>query len=141
MRQKVYVSGPLSSSGNRLDNVQRAIDAGVELIKLGYAPLVPHLTHYMDPTDSLGHDPWIEVDIPWVSCADAVLRLPGDSTGADAECYTAKQCGIPIYYSIADLDATLKLVASVQSSRTARLQPHSPALAAASTGRMQPRHA
>jgi hypothetical protein len=104
-RKRVYVAGPLSSSGERLENVRNAIRAGVELIKLGYAPLVPHLTHYMDGNDSLGHDTWLAVDLPWVETADALLRLPGPSKGADQEVERAKARGIPVAYSLEELQS------------------------------------
>lgn len=115
MRKKVYVAGPLSGSGDRMENIQRAIDAGTELIKLGYAPLVPHLTHYMDNDDSLGWDAWIEVDIPWVLSTDAVLRLPGKSKGADVECLAAVTSPryIPVFNSIEELHEVMREKVSI----------------------------
>ena len=40
------------------------------------------------------------IDLEWVSCSDAVLRLPGESAGADREVQHAKSLNIPVYYSI-----------------------------------------
>jgi len=110
LRPRVYIAGPLSGSGDRLENVQRAIDAGLELVKLGYAPLVPHLTHFMDPDDSLGQETWYDVDVPWVLAADAVLRLPGKSRGADIECLAAVTSPkyIPVFNSIDELHEAMK---------------------------------
>ena len=34
---------------------------------------------------------------------DAVLRLPGDSTGADADVAIARERGLPVYYRIEDV--------------------------------------
>lgn len=34
---------------------------------------------------------------------DAVLRLPGDSTGADQDVAIAKQRGLPVYYAVEDI--------------------------------------
>jgi hypothetical protein len=45
-------------------------------------------------------------DFEWLKCCDAVLRLPGESTGADREVALAKELGIPVYYSIADIPIT-----------------------------------
>jgi hypothetical protein len=106
MRARIYVSGPLST-GDRQANLRRAIEATRELIRRGYAPLCPHLTHYVDPTDELGHDTWLEVDRPWVLAADAVLRLPGVSVGADMEVAWAHEVGIPVVYSIDELEDVL----------------------------------
>ena len=38
-----------------------------------------------------------------LTMCDAVLRIPGDSRGADAECELARQLGMPIYASVDDL--------------------------------------
>jgi hypothetical protein len=42
-RTRVYVAGPITSSGNLLDNVHKAVMAGDELLHQGFAPYVPHL--------------------------------------------------------------------------------------------------
>ena len=34
---------------------------------------------------------------------DAVLRLPGDSTGADQDVAIAEQLGLPVYHELADI--------------------------------------
>jgi len=34
---------------------------------------------------------------------DAVLRLPGESTGADEDVRTAERLGLPVYYSTEDI--------------------------------------
>lgn len=103
-RTRVYVAGPLST-GDRRANVQKAMDVGRELIQAGFAPLVPHLTDFLDPTDALGWETWIDVDLVWVAVSDALLRLPGDSRGADREVAHAESLGIPVYHSIDDLKA------------------------------------
>jgi hypothetical protein len=41
--------------------------------------------------------------LPWVSVADAVLRLPGTSPGADREVALALSLGIPVYYDIEEM--------------------------------------
>jgi hypothetical protein len=101
-RKRVYIAGPLSQ-GYRNHNVAVAMAATRELVRLGYAPFCPHLSHFVDLTDALGYDNWLDVDLAWVVCADAVLRLPGTSNGADMETARAKECGIPVYGSIDDL--------------------------------------
>lgn len=39
---------------------------------------------------------------------DAVLRLPGASTGADSDVRLATERGIPVYYQLADVPGLLK---------------------------------
>ncbi|OWK34349.1 hypothetical protein FRUB_10320 [Fimbriiglobus ruber] len=51
------------------------------------------------------HEDWMGVDLPWVAVSDAVLRLPGLSTGADLETAEAMGRGIPVFHSVADVIA------------------------------------
>ena len=103
MRQRVYISGPLTSSGNVLDNLARAMDATRALIAAGFAPFCPHLTYHVDPGGEYAHATWMEIELPWVAVADALLRLPGESVGADLEVARAEAIGIPVFATIADL--------------------------------------
>jgi hypothetical protein len=109
-RKRAYVAGPISL-GDLQDNVDRARQAGIQLMKLGFAPLVPHLSVFMGGNTmevlpcGTEHSDWIGIDLPWVEVADAVLRLAGESRGADMEEAHAREKGIPVFYSIPDLVA------------------------------------
>lgn len=96
-RPKVYISGPLTSSGTLEDNINAAVEWQKKLIAAGFAPLNPMLTGYVDPDEEIPHEIWMEVDLPWVEVADAVLRLPGYSVGAEKECNYAYDIGVPVY--------------------------------------------
>ena len=109
-RIRVYVASPYgrrigNSDKQCEDNVQRAIDAGRELITLGYIPLVANLYHYLhrDWLDSPDEDRWLEMCMAWLPFCNALLRLPGKSHGADAEVARALELGIPVYYSLGEL--------------------------------------
>ena len=43
------------------------------------------------------------MDEGWVERSDYLLRLKGESAGADKEVALAKELGIPVYYSIKSL--------------------------------------
>lgn len=103
MKSRIYVSGPLTSSGNVLENLDRAMSAARALIAAGFAPFCPHLTYHVDPRGEYPHDLWMEIELPWVAVADALLRLPGESLGADLEVKAAEEAGIPVFTTIADL--------------------------------------
>ena len=103
MRRRIYISGPLTSSGNVLDNLARAMDAARALIAAGFAPFSPHLTYHVDPGETIPHATWMEIELPWVTVADALLRLPGESLGADLEVARAEEAGIPVFTTVADL--------------------------------------
>jgi hypothetical protein len=95
----VYVAGPLTG-GDMLDNVRNAVEAGDRLVKSGFAPLVPHLcvlAHWICPRP---YESWMAQDLAWVGNADAVLRLPGESSGADREVAHARKNGIPVFDSV-----------------------------------------
>lgn len=127
MRKKIYVAGPVAL-GNLADNVNRAAEAGLRLLKAGLSPFVPHLSVFFDgvstryesepegepgsnaywararhfPGGTAAED-WYSMDEPWVKASDALLRLPGESRGADLEVGWAGEAGIPVFYSVDDV--------------------------------------
>lgn len=98
---RVYVAGPMTR-GDRPANVRAGILAGERLRAAGFAPFVPHLTEFWAiTTGSKGSlDEWIDYDLAWLSCCEALIRLPGESEGADIEVAHAVSLGIPIYNSV-----------------------------------------
>jgi hypothetical protein len=102
-RKRVYVAGPMTLQ-NLDDNIRRGIEAGIELIVAGYAPLVPHLTHYMEPSGGrFDLETWLQVDLPWVQVADRLVRLAGRSPGADRETALANSLNIPTFNRLEEL--------------------------------------
>ncbi len=71
-----------------------ALRADQTLILAGFAPLLPQLTYLLDRLLDQDHATWVAIDLPWVAVADALLRLPGESIGADREVATAHERGI-----------------------------------------------
>lgn len=53
----------------------------------------------------MGHFPIFNAGIEWVEVSDALLRLPGESKGADMEVARANEIGVPVYHSIEELQA------------------------------------
>lgn len=101
-KQKIYVAGPYTR-GDVMRNIRYAIEAGDELLQYGLVPFVPHLTgfwHIMFPHE---YGTWMEYDSEWLKSCDALLRIDGDSDGADFEVRMAKKLGIPIFYSTSDV--------------------------------------
>lgn len=117
-RLKVYIAGPISK-GDLASNIQRASDAFESLALAGLAPFCPHWSCFSGAVqvseggsvyaiagaqpNKLEHSDWLAVDLAWVRCADAVLRLPGESVGADREVSEAEAHGIPVFNSIGGL--------------------------------------
>lgn len=99
---RVYIAGPYTK-GDVAVNVRNAMWAGQALLELGHSPYVPHLAHFWHLLCPGGWQQWIDLDLAWLQVCEAVLRLPGESVGADLEVKRASELGIPIYASLDDL--------------------------------------
>jgi hypothetical protein len=103
MITRIYIAGPYTK-GDVAMNVRAAITAGNYVAHFGHTPFIPHLTHFwhmMWPHEDVNF--WYEQDIVWLRQCEALLRLKGESKGADKEVEIAKEMGIPIYYSELDV--------------------------------------
>lgn len=136
MRRRVYIAGPISK-GDLSHNIRQAERAFFKLIKAGLAPFCPHWSCYstgpllgLHPTSSreetyvyavataaggggCGHADWLGADLPWVAVSEAVLRLPGDSSGADMEVRCAEENGIPVFHAVDEVIAHFREGATV----------------------------
>ena len=97
----VYIAGPYT--GNEGRNVRHAMAVASNLMASGLVPYVPHLSHFMDIVFPHDYEEWIAYDLEWLRVCDVLLRLPGESTGADRETKQAEEWGIPVYYSLQEL--------------------------------------
>jgi len=97
----VYIAGPYT--GDVVENVRNAVHAAEQVIEMGYVPYIPHLSmlwHLIAPHPV---EFWYKYDLKFLAKCDCLLRLVGESTGADNEVEFAKKNGIPVYYSISEL--------------------------------------
>jgi len=99
---RVYIASPYTK-GDTAVNVRRQLDAVEELMNLGFAPFAPLYSHFQHMVHPRPYQDWIDIDLQWVEACDCLLRLDGESSGADGEVEFAKQLGIPVYYSVEDL--------------------------------------
>ena len=103
MRKRIYIAGPMSR-GDRIANLQQALHTYRALIEKGFAPLCPQLTFLVEGLfPQFTHEEWLAIDTPWVAVADALIRLPGESTGADEEVYEANRRGVPVFHNLGRL--------------------------------------
>lgn len=98
----IYIAGPYSG-GDPVINVQRAIAAAEEVLHYNHVPFVPHLSHLWHLVKPHPYDFWIAMDLAWLMKCDAVLRIPGESPGADEEVKLARALSKPVYYSINEI--------------------------------------
>jgi hypothetical protein len=98
----VYIASPYTK-GDTATNIRNSLECADKLIELGYipyAPLLTHLWHLMIPHD---YEYWVKIDNAWIEKCDALLRLPGESRGADQEEALMRKLGRPVFHSIGDL--------------------------------------
>jgi hypothetical protein len=88
-------------------NIRLAFEASVAILEAGHAPFVPHLYHFLHCCCPQPTAVWMRLDLRWLQCCHAVLRLPGESPGADREVDAAHQLGIPVYHGLAACLAAL----------------------------------
>jgi hypothetical protein len=99
MIARIYVAGPYTK-GDVAINVRNAYEAATRLADLGFAPFVPHATHFWHMLFPHPYEFWLDLDNQYLPCCQALLRLPGPSSGADKEVDLARKLGIPVFTEI-----------------------------------------
>ena len=94
-------------------NLERLEEAAWPIHRLGHVPMIGEwvalpVLRGMDETDaadaeSSGGDVMYETAHRLLQHCDAVLRLPGDSAGADKDVEIALERGLPVYRSIDEI--------------------------------------
>lgn len=98
----VFVSSPYTL-GDKQANVDTQRRVAHQLLDLGYCPIVPLLSHYLEEMRPRPWEEWMHMDFALLAMAHCLLRLPGQSKGADMEVAHATALGIPVYYSLPQL--------------------------------------
>ena len=115
----VLISGPYrSGSGNDPvlieANLRKMEDAALILFRAGHIPFigewlsVPLLKVSGSKKTGDHHDKELlyPVAARLISKCDAILRLPGESKGADEDVRIARQHNIPVYFKLTDILST-----------------------------------
>jgi len=92
----VYIAGPYTKP-DPCENTKNAVDAANRLLDV-CAPFIPHLSHFWHTMAPKPYPLWLSLDLEYLARCDALLRLPGDSSGADGEVEFAEANGIPVFY-------------------------------------------
>jgi len=106
---RIYIAGPLTSDKQvaRRQNCLNAINAGIEVMRKGHEPFVPHLMDWLDKwakkagVEFTWRD-YMDWCLAWLGQCEALLFL-GHSRGADIELEEAKKLGLEIYYSVDEM--------------------------------------
>jgi uncharacterized protein DUF4406 len=108
MIARVYIAGPYTK-GDVAINVRNAYEAASRLADLGFAPFVPHATHFWHLLSPRPYEFWLALDAEFLPFCEAVLRLPGQSNGADKEVDLAQKLRIPVFTEINELTKHFKI--------------------------------
>lgn len=100
--KKIYIASPYTV-GDVAVNVKRQIDTASQLIDQGFAPFWPLHSHFLHMAYPKEYQTWMALDLIWILSCDALLRLDGESKGADVEVDFANKNGVPVYYSVEEL--------------------------------------
>lgn len=106
-----YASGTGGDPTLMRRNLDRLEEAAWPLFAAGHIPMIgewvalPVLASAgaTGPTDPLAQDVMYPVAHRLLQRCDAVLRLPGESRGADQDVAIARERGIPVYTALADV--------------------------------------
>ena len=99
----VYVAGPYTNP-DPIIGTRNAVLAAEDVRSWGAVPIIPHLSmlwHLISPHEDINF--WYEYDLKLLEKCDALLRLPGASSGADAEVRAADYWDIPVFIDRVDL--------------------------------------
>lgn len=91
----IYIASPYTI-GDVAANVAVQVEAAHRIMDLGHCPIAPLLSHFLHIHRQRDYRDWIACDIELVKRCDIVLRLPGESSGADGEVRMAMAWGIDV---------------------------------------------
>lgn len=114
----ILIAGPYASGTNgdpalMQENLQRLEEAAWPLFEAGHLPMIgewvalPVLRSAgaSGPGDPLAERVMYPTAERLLSRCDAVLRLPGNSRGADQDVAIARSRNLPVYFNLADVPA------------------------------------
>lgn len=104
--RKIYIAGPISNGGKSKDprSVYKAVIESekyyLAAVRNGWTPLLPHFSYYAwihdEEDEGIHWDRWMELDLDWIDSCYCLVRIPGESKGADAEVRYAKKKNIRV---------------------------------------------
>lgn len=112
----ILIAGPYRSGTNddpvliqkNLDNLEAVC---LPIFRKGHVPMIGEWVALplmkLAGSKHLGDEVWDEIQYPvahrLLEKCDAVLRIPGESKGADNDVQIAKEKGIPVYFDLSEI--------------------------------------
>ncbi|WFU48393.1 DUF4406 domain-containing protein [Sinorhizobium terangae] len=114
-----YRSGTGDDPAKMAENLERLEEPSYALFKAGHVPMIGEWVAlpvwHAAGGSRVGDDLYEEIFHPvahrLLALCDAVLRLPGESKGADNDVRIARERGIPVYYRLEDVPGCAGTVA------------------------------
>jgi len=94
----VYVAGPYTKGPNGeppVINTRTALQYAEIVSEAGFTPFIPHLFHFWEFLSPKPYQFWMDLDEKMLARSDVMLRLPGESSGADQEEEFCEKTEIP----------------------------------------------
>ena len=103
MKKLVYIASKYSF-GDNFVNTQKQIEVANMLLDEGFIPISPLMNSvWYNMQKERSWDFWMGHDFHLLDQCECLLRLPGDSKGADMEVAYALEYGKKVYYDIESL--------------------------------------
>lgn len=109
----ILIAGPYRSGTNGdperiAANLERLEEASAPIYRRGHIPMIGEwvalpILRTLNETDAVTGDVMYETAHRLLQHCDAVLRLPGASAGADKDVEIARERGLPVYFSTAEI--------------------------------------
>lgn len=96
MKPFVYIAGPMS--GKYLSCVREMIPVQDALHRAGLVTFAPQLSVLRELITPATWEEYLEYDLDIIAHCDGLVRLPGDSKGADREVEFARKRMMPIWH-------------------------------------------
>lgn len=95
MKLITYIASPYTQ-GDPAANTAVQMDAAHRILDMGHVPVAPLLSHFLHIHRQRPYQDWLNMDLALIPRCDILLRLPGDSPGADKEVACAREHNLRI---------------------------------------------
>jgi len=96
MKPLIYIAGPMTA--DPYGCVREAIAVGLAFSEEGCVPYLPQLSALHDMISPRSYEDWLGHDLAMIDHCNGLVRLPGDSPGADREVAHAHKRGLGILH-------------------------------------------
>jgi hypothetical protein len=104
----IYIASPYTL-GEVGANVSVQVEAAHRILDMGHCPIAPVLSHYLHIHRQRPYEEWLQMCLTLVTRVDLLLRLPGESKGADREVEFANKIRVPVLHGWDELEDRLQL--------------------------------